>query len=92
MKITTRYKRLSLWNKVGFWGAAASILSLAVAVVIFLIAHCLGPTKANQEVIKKDVSQIVKMLGEELSIKNEQITFLQGEVTKLRGIIPSDRA
>jgi len=92
MKITARYKRLSLWNKVGFWGAAASILALAVAVVIFLIAQCLGPTKANQEVIKKDVAQIVKMLGEELSIKNEQITFLQGEVTRLRGITPSDRA
>lgn len=92
MKITARYKRLSLWNKVGFWGAAASILGIIIAGVIFLVAQHLGPTKANQEEIKKDLAQIVEMLREELSIKNKQIEFLQGEITGLRDITPSDRA
>jgi len=37
------------------------------------------------------VAQIVEMLREELSVKNSQIEFLQGQVTRLQGITPSDR-
>jgi tetratricopeptide (TPR) repeat protein len=92
MKITARYKRLNTWNKVGFWGAVAGILGIIITVAIFLIVQCFGPTKANQEVIKKDVAQIVEMLREELGMKDEQIMFLQDEVTRLRDIVPSDRA
>jgi len=29
MDLLNRYKRLSLWNKIGFWGAVSSILGLA---------------------------------------------------------------
>ncbi len=30
MKLLTRYKKLSIWNKVAFWGAVASIVSLFI--------------------------------------------------------------
>jgi len=48
--------------------------------------------KEGTSEIKQGVAQIVEMLREELSIKNKQIEFLQGEVTMLRDITPSDRA
>jgi tetratricopeptide (TPR) repeat protein len=88
MKIYTRYKKLSLWNKIGFWGAIASILGI----LLFFIFQYFSPTKANQEKIKKDLAQVVEMLRDELSIKNENIEFLQGEITRRQDIYPSDRA
>lgn len=36
MKLSTRYQRLNLWNKVAFWGSAASIFG--VALVLFSAA------------------------------------------------------
>ena len=35
MRLMTRYKRLNIWNKVAFWGAVASIVSL----LIFFVAR-----------------------------------------------------
>jgi hypothetical protein len=35
MELLTRYKKLSIWNKVAFWGAVASIVS----VLIFFLAR-----------------------------------------------------
>jgi len=92
MKMMARYKMLTFWHKVDFWGAIAGILGIIIAVVIFGIVRYSGPTKSNQEVIKKDVAQIVEMLREELTIKNEQITFLESRITRLQEISPSDRA
>ena len=37
MKVTERYCRLSFWNRVGFWGAVASILGLFIYVATLLI-------------------------------------------------------
>lgn len=37
MKLRERYRRLTLWNRVAFWGSIASIISIPVAVVIWLI-------------------------------------------------------
>jgi tetratricopeptide (TPR) repeat protein len=58
-----------------------------------------GPTKFNQneiientDEIKENTTLIVKMLQEELSIKNVHIEFLQSEIIRLQNIMPSDRA
>jgi hypothetical protein len=39
MRILARYKRLSIWNKIGFWGAVASIVSI---LVLFLAGNPKG--------------------------------------------------
>lgn len=36
MRLPERYRRLTLWNKVGFWGSVASIVGIAIAVIPFL--------------------------------------------------------
>lgn len=37
MKLRERYRRLSLWNKVAFWGSVASIISIPTALLLFYI-------------------------------------------------------
>ncbi len=88
MKIYARYRKLSLWNKIGIWGAVASIFGI----LLFFISQYLGPTKDNQEIIKKDLNQVVKMLQDELNIKNEHIELHQVEITTHLDIYPSDYA
>lgn len=48
--------------------------------------------KERTAAITRETAQIMEMLRDELSIRNEQIAFLQGEVTRLRRITPSPRA
>lgn len=36
MKLRERYRRLNLWNKLGFWGAVASIVGVAIALLVIL--------------------------------------------------------
>ena len=42
--------------------------------------------------IKQDTERIVVLLREELSVKNTQIVFLQGQVERLQAQVPSPRA
>jgi len=86
MNIIARYKKLSFWNKFGFWGTVASIVGIIIAIVVFFLSQ------QDTSEIKKSVAQTVEMLRDELSIKNEQIEFLQGQIGSLGEIIPSDRA
>lgn len=37
MMLYERYRRLSLWNKLGVWGSLASILGLLLSIVLYLI-------------------------------------------------------
>lgn len=43
MRLRERYRRLTLWNKVAFWGSVASITGLAVAVLPPRADHRLTP-------------------------------------------------
>lgn len=86
MDIIARYKRLNIWNKIGFWGAVSSIVGILIAIVFFCVSQ--GGTYE----IRGDLSQIVEMLREELSVKNEQVVFLQRQVTRLGALTPSERA
>ena len=46
------------------------IVSIVLASLFFALTMKIGASKANQDVIKKDVAQIVGMLREELGMKN----------------------
>jgi hypothetical protein len=53
MKLTERYRRLTFWNKLSALGALASILSIPLAVVLFLLSDGAGngdgiPTDAGR--------------------------------------------
>ncbi len=37
MTLLQRYRRLTLWNKVGFWGSVASIIGLVIAFVTLVL-------------------------------------------------------
>lgn len=46
MKIISRYKRLSLWNKLAAWGSAASLAGIALALLALSLDHC-GPASGK---------------------------------------------
>jgi len=37
MKLQYRYRKLSFWNKIAFWGALSSMISIPIAIGLFLI-------------------------------------------------------
>src|SRR5439155_2527680 len=37
MRLRDRYARLSFWNKLGVWGAAASLVGLTFALLLFVV-------------------------------------------------------
>lgn len=39
MKLRYRYRRLTLWNKFGFWGAVASLIGIPLTVFIYIITQ-----------------------------------------------------
>jgi hypothetical protein len=43
MKLGERYRRLTLWNKIGFWGSTASIAGLVLA----LLSHSSGTVRVR---------------------------------------------
>lgn len=43
MTLRQRYAKLTLWNKVGFWGALASCLGLLLAVYTFVVPASSSP-------------------------------------------------
>jgi hypothetical protein len=47
MKITERYRKLSFWNKVFFWAAVASFLSLIIGIVTLLVGSHQNVTMYN---------------------------------------------
>lgn len=61
MKLTTRYKKLSLWNKIGFWGAIASIVGLLITLGTSLLLHS-GSQDDQQD------GQFVEYIGEITSL------------------------
>jgi len=58
MNITKRYKRLTFWNKIAFWGSVASIIGF----FLFIISHYCGPTKKNQEKILEETKKQTHLL------------------------------
>ena len=53
MKLTERYRRLTLWNKLNALGALASILGIPIAVALFLLSDGAG----NGDVIPADAGR-----------------------------------
>ena len=49
MNIFQRYRRLSLWSKIGLWGSLASILGIALAI----IPNIAGLTLLRQEITQR---------------------------------------
>lgn len=42
MKLISRYKRLSFWNKFAFWGSFISILAFILAIILFIVDYQLN--------------------------------------------------
>ena len=89
MKLKERYRRLSLWNKVAFWGSIASIIAIPIGVVL----SWMSPV----DEIKNDTARIVQLLEEEfrrqLGVKDSQIAFLHQQLEAFqRSEKPSLRA
>lgn len=40
MKLKHRYKRLGLWNKIGFWGSLASIVGTFITILLLMLPSC----------------------------------------------------
>ena len=49
MRLTERYRRLTLWNKIQFWGALASVAGIIIAFAPYLIDK-LSSSRPNVEV------------------------------------------
>jgi hypothetical protein len=49
MKLTERYHRLSLWNKIAFWGALASIAALLMGIVFYIFPRNGGDAPLGPE-------------------------------------------
>ena len=54
MKLRDRYRLLSLWNKIGFWGAMASIAGVFISVIFSIV----DTTTGEDPVIEKNQNQI----------------------------------
>ena len=98
MKLVTEGK-LPGWGKVSI--QAGGGMALFVLVLLWWGSDYAPVGRLEEKVeeilddtaeIKEGITQIVEMLKDELSIKSKKIESLQGEVTRLRDIIPSDRA
>lgn len=83
---------LPKWGKVTIQASGGAAL---FALVLWWWGSGYAPVRRIENKITdidKKVAQIVGMLREELSIKNKQIVFLQGEIARVREITPSERA
>jgi len=59
MKIRDRYKKLTFWNKIAFWGSAASLVGLIVAIFLWFF-----PRSAPLEIYWPEVLDQLKTVEE----------------------------
>lgn len=64
----SRYRRLSVWNKLAVWGSIASILGLVSA----LVAFSLSPEATIQQQTSGDASPAINGVDGHVLIINEQ--------------------
>ncbi len=51
MTLRQRYRRLTLWNKVGFWGSVASLVGVLIALLTVVLGGGGHTTTGNQSPI-----------------------------------------
>lgn len=59
MRILSRYKKLTLWNKLGFWGSAASLVGLPLAVVLWYLSK---PFPATPSAVSRENTEIGRQI------------------------------
>jgi hypothetical protein len=99
MRFTARFKRLTLWNKVAFIGSLASIISLPLSVILFVLGQRVlidNATPSKKDFTAKESERspsltekemifkaVISLLTLKTQLASEDVTYLNGLLSQL---------